>query len=460
MLPDRNIEVCADRVDPKRGIVPMHPEHVSLRRDIWGQMGNRSEIPRQSMTVGVTRECVPSTMKDSNLSSSRNRILLLSWCLPGMPTGSAVVVEELARRFDRCEMVVAGEDAGFPVPADWSSDLPEIIHVSKTRLRGNSCAGPIRRLIGMPAFVVRLLRLVDREKIRHLVVVFPSGYYLFAAWIVKNLRTVSLYPYLHNTFAENRKGWRLLLGNWLTKRLFKASSQVFVMSRGLVEFYEASYPGLRVSALPHAFSGEFPYMDQVRESESILRLGIHGSVNEGNADAVKRLLDAFSGDSDLEIVMYSPTSADELDRLGVSRSGMAHMSPADRMDVLRGLSTCDVVLLPHGLSGGFSDVEYATIFPTRTIDLLRCGRPILAHCPESSFLARFLTEHACAEVVTQADVEALRSALGRLLSDKAMVATLVANAQQTAHEFRGDRVAGILRAATGVGEFGSPPIVI
>lgn len=409
------------------------------------------------MTVGVTRESVPSIMKDPKLSSSRARILLLSWCLPGMPTGSAVVVEELARQFAQGEMVVAGEDAGFPLPADWSSELPRIVHISTSKPSGSVCAGPIRRLIGMPAFVLRLLRLVDRERIGHLVVVFPSGYYLFAAWIVKALRAVSLFPYLHNTFAENRKGWRLLFGNWLTNRLFKASNRVFVMSRGLAEFYEASYPGIGFSVLPHAFSGEFPHMDQSYESVGTVRLGMHGSVNEGNADAVRRLLDAFAGNPEFEIIVYSPTSSDELERLGVSRPGITHLSPADRMDVLRGLSTCDVVFLPHGLSGGFSAVEYATIFPTRTIDLLRCGRPILAHCPESSFLTRFLTEHACAEIVTHPDVEALRSALRRLLSDKAMGVALVANAQQAANEFRGDRVAGILRTAVGGAEVASIP---
>lgn len=85
------------------------------------------EIPRQTGPYGVTKELLPSNMKDSTLSSSRKRILLLSWCLPGMSTGSAVVVEELARQFQRGEMVVAGENAGFALPEDWSDSLPGIL---------------------------------------------------------------------------------------------------------------------------------------------------------------------------------------------------------------------------------------------------------------------------------------------------------------------------------------------
>lgn len=403
------------------------------------------EIPRQTGPYGVTKELFPSNMKDSTLSSSRKRILLLSWCLPGMPTGSAVVVEELARQFQRGEMVVVGENAGFALPEDWSDSLPGILPLTHGGSGGLPGPGSIRRMLGMPRFVWRLLRVVDREDIGHVVVVFPSGYYLLAAWLVKCLRKVDLYPWLHNTFAENRTGWRYRVGNWLTHRLFNASRHVFVMSQGLAEFYRAAYPGLTVSVLPHAFSGVFPAPEARAPSGIAVRLGIHGSVNEGNADAVRRLLDAFGGDSGYEVVLYSPTSSVELERMGVSRPGLRHLSPPDRMDVLKGLGACDVVLLPHGLSGGFSDVEYATIFPTRTIDLLRCGRPILAHCPETSFLARFLKEHDCAEIVSQPDVEALRSAMQRLLSDKGKSAERVKNALNAVDGFRGDRVAEILR---------------
>ena len=60
-----------------------------------------------------------------------------------------------------------------------------------------------------------------------------------------------------------------------------------------------------------------------------------------------------------------------------------------RDEVLARLGQADVLFLPHGLTGSWAAEEYRTIFPTKTIEYLISGRPILAHTPPDRFLTRF-----------------------------------------------------------------------
>jgi glycosyltransferase involved in cell wall biosynthesis len=113
--------------------------------------------------------------------------------------------------------------------------------------------------------------------------------------------------------------------------------------------------------------------------------------------------------------------------------------------MLRTLSEADIVVLAHGFTGTLSREEYATIFPTRTIESLTCGRPLLAHAPADCYLTRFLREQDCALVVDVPEIPALLAAIERLRNDDALRARLVRNALQAAEKFRASRVAATLR---------------
>jgi glycosyltransferase involved in cell wall biosynthesis len=109
------------------------------------------------------------------------------------------------------------------------------------------------------------------------------------------------------------------------------------------------------------------------------------------------------------------------------------------------LALCDVMLLPHGFTGPYHPVEYETIFPTKTIEYLISGRPILAHTPPGAFLTRFLRDHDCALVVDTPDHAAVLAAVQRLLTDAPLRARLVRNALKAAEQFQVKRVVAEFR---------------
>jgi glycosyltransferase involved in cell wall biosynthesis len=103
------------------------------------------------------------------------------------------------------------------------------------------------------------------------------------------------------------------------------------------------------------------------------------------------------------------------------------------------------VVLPHGFSGNSSPDEYRTIFPTKTIEYLICGRPILAHTPPDCYLTRFLRKHQCALIVDTPCIAALVEAVEKLRDDHELRSKLVTAATRTAELFHAPRVANRLR---------------
>ena len=376
------------------------------------------------------------------------RILLLSWTVPPETSGSAVVVGNLAKQFTRDEMILTGErPVGRPGVA-WRADWPPLVYSMMGWPSGQRGARWWRWL-QLPWLVLRCLWLVWRYRCTAVLVVFPREEFLLVGYLAATWSGAKLFPYFHNTYVENRRGLSLHFARWLQARVFTKASHVFVMSEGMVELYRERYPHLRCSALPHSFNEALPDFTPPPEPRFPPRFVICGNINESCRDATVRVCQAIAQLDGAALTFLSGTASAFLQRLGVLRPGVRHET-VSRDQVVQRLREGDVVVLAHGLGGGMSTEEYRTIFPTRTIEYLICGRPILAHAPAECYLSRFLTEHDCALLVTEPSVAALRAAIERLRADPALRDRLVRNALRAAEMFQAPRVADLLRRHVGL----------
>jgi glycosyltransferase involved in cell wall biosynthesis len=277
-------------------------------------------------------------------------------------------------------------------------------------------------------------------------VVFPKEDFLLAGYLTAAWTGAKLVPYLHNTYVENRTGVSLRFGRWLQGRVFARAAHVFVMSEGMVELFRERYPGLACSALPHAFNEALAAAapPPPAASRTSLRFVISGNVSESCREATVRVCAAIDQLGDASLTVLSGQQSAYLRQLGILRNGTRHET-VSRDQVIGRLQEADVVVLAHGFHGAMSAEEYRTIFPTKTIEYLICGRPILAHAPADCYLSRFLAEHDCALLVTEPSIAALLDGIGRLRTDEALRARLVRNAFRAAKAFEAPRVAAILR---------------
>lgn len=378
-------------------------------------------------------------------SKMPERTLLLSWKVPPDTSGSAIIVGNLAKQFANEEMVLAGERPYQKPAVAWKDEWPEICYLT-TAWPDTKRGARWWRLLQFPALVLRCWQTVKHYRCTRMVVVFPSEEYLIAGYATSLLSGIPMYAYFHNTYVEQRRpgSVHFRFASWVQAKIFARAVHTFVMSKGMEELYRERYPQLRCSPLVHSFNEDIPEFVPPVSPGISPRFVMCGNVNESCADAAIRMCAAISQiEGTLSIVSGTPES--HLKSLGILNDRV-HYKTVSRDLVLNQLQEAEVVLLPHGFTGGLSEDEYRTIFPTKTIEMLISGRPILAHAPANSYLARFLREHDCALVVDVPQVEALLEAIEQLRSDASLRSRLVRNALRVAEKFRAARVASTLRS--------------
>jgi glycosyltransferase involved in cell wall biosynthesis len=378
---------------------------------------------------------------------NRPRILLLSWAIPPGTNGSAIIVGNLARQFAVDEMVIAGEQPLGAPPLRWPDTLPRIHHLATewpTTRRG----GRFRRRAQLPLMVLRAVRLAHRSRCTAIVTVFPKEEHLLAGYLTSRWLRIPFFPYFHNTYLENRAGLEYRFAKWLQPRVFARAAHVLVMSEGMAQYYRRRYPGVPCSALVHSFDEPVPRYTMPPEPGVTLEMVLSGNINEACREAALRVCEVIARTPKSRLTLLSGTAREHLDRLGLLRPGVG-LETVSRDVLVDRLQRADIMVLPHGFSGGLADVEYETIFPTRTIEYLICGRPILAHTPPGCFLTRFLKEHDCALVIDVADGPAIQRGIEELRSNRELRARLVGNALRAAELFQASRVAGRLRELIG-----------
>ena len=372
------------------------------------------------------------------------RVLLLSWGVPPATSGSAIVVANLAAEFSEQEMVVAGEyvpGLNDEVRPPGSSQIVYLFRALSPGLRGERWW----RWLNLPKALWATNRLVRTRDCGGIVVVFPDELFLLIGYLISLWRGTLLFPYYHNTYRENRKGIALVLARWLEPRVLRRAQCVFVLSEALREILAARHPNCRIEVLPHPCREALPSPPQAPPGiHSPMRLILYGNINGSGLDAAARLFRVIRRRSDLDLTICSGLSPDYLAALGFE-------GPNIRVLGVRGaglmaqIREADIVLLPHGLTGPIADIEIESIFPTKTIEALFSGRPILAHTPTGCFLTRFLRDHQCALIVDQASEPALGVALDRLREEATLRLDLVRAAQRTAGYFNASRVAQRLK---------------
>lgn len=361
------------------------------------------------------------------------------------PGGSSHVTEELARCFNRDELFVVG---GRPVwnRAGTAPRRTVNFHYLPSELnvlwRGDRFFASVRRSL-LPLLHSRAVKLCRQYRCTHIIGTYPDDLYLTLACRVAADIGVPFSVYLHNTVYENKQGASRAIAQEAQREAFASAVNVFVISEGLRRHY--SDAGVRrVSVVPHVYSEDVDFGHEVaagpRGPGGPWRITLCGNFNQSNIEATRRVVETLGGKREFEIEFMTPVPELLLRQRGIATDRIARIGYAPGDEVLRRLHNSDVLVLTHGFTGGFSEVEYATIFPTRTLPMLLSGKPMLVHAPPHSFLAAFFREERCGLLVDRPDPSELLGAVRRLISDGELREELVSNARRVLQRFRGNAV--------------------
>jgi len=373
------------------------------------------------------------------------KILIVSWSILPQTGGSSVIVENLAQNFTQDELVVFGSST-------WSRKAVSGRKANGARFqyffselnfmgRGNRFFSWFRkgRFGGLMAAIEKIIK---DEKIDHVIGVYPNDLYCLAACRAAKKLGVPFSSYFHNTYTDNVAITDSNAAAYQAE-IFSNSARVFVMSDGMLRFYKKQYNLDNLVPLVHTFNA-YPSSTELTgipgTEKDTYELVAIGNFNESNIDATKRLLNAIAGNPKYHLNVYTNVPRLLLQKRGINTDLFTHRGAVAPEQIHAELQKYDICVLTHGFEGGYGEIEYQTIFPTRTIPLLLSGKPIFAHSPQGSFLNSFIEEKQCACLVDVADTKDIVNGLDKVANDREYQQLLVQNAGKAAAQFYGPTV--------------------
>jgi hypothetical protein len=278
----------------------------------------------------------------------------------------------------------------------------------------------------------RMIRAADRIAptwpVDRVLAVYPYRFGLLAGAIIARRLGVPLVTYMHDLCSESlltRSSVRRWLWRVIDGRILRQAWLTLVPTREFAAHY-AQRGVDRLSVLPHCVPPDAQAASAPAPSDS-LRLVYSGAVYEAHEDAVAALIRACGAAPGVDLKFQSPPHP-----LLVGQN--AAWLP--RAAAMAALADADVCVVALGFATPYP-AEVQGCFPSKIVDYLAVGRPILAVVPEGCFVARFIRESGCGEVVTSRDAGVLHAAIDRL-RDPARRAALAAATRQTAATLDGE----------------------
>lgn len=366
----------------------------------------------------------------------QDKLLIISWNIYPWPTGSAIIVDNLMKQFTREEVVIIGEKYPKEFQVSWSTDYPKIYYLDPNITifgRGQTHL----RWIKFWTILKQIEQIIVNENVSKVLTVFPDDYYLIASFILCKKLNIKFYTWFHNTYSDNLGGYRRVIARYLEPKILALAKLNFVISDGLKDYFKSKYPKIGLQSLVHGF--ELPKVEKVNSFElnnpNQVKFLFTGSLNNSCLDATLRLCTRIIETQNYKLFIYSGNPFSDFENIGIKGDNVFYKGFIKIEELYQIISEFDIVLLPHGLDGDRSQVEFNTIFPTRTIPLLVSRKPILAHSTKDSFITNWLIEKNCAFIVESKELDQIDLAIKSILCNPSEVILKVNNAIDASNNF-------------------------
>lgn len=369
--------------------------------------------------------------------------VLIITVYPPSPGGTSVIMRNLLSHFDLASFSIATISNTHKKKLEVAREVNRHNVMSTITFSGR--INHYWRDLQTPWATRQVERLIRHLNPCVVVGVFPYYHMLKVARDAARATQTPWIAYLHDTLAEMMSTSKLAAkAQQLQEQVFAEVSSLLVMSQGMADLYRERY---RLVCKPLEHSYPEPIPDALPNVNPLPQAFWSGGIYEINGNALSRVSAALRHNG-TPLRIAGKTEASALRRYGITGNHIHTAFYPRRQDYLDNLHKQGLLILALD-SPDETRVhpdEMATIFPTKTPEYLATGRPILAHCPEHYFLARFFRERGCGLVVSERSEDALRDACHTLMADDSPdVHAMRQSALEAAQFFALDRVAGVFQ---------------
>jgi hypothetical protein len=372
---------------------------------------------------------------------SDGHVLFITMFPPSLG-GTCVIMGNLLSYFNPASVSVATLADYRASRLEFDHDID--VHVAMSSVAASKRLSRLWRRVQLPLATRRVIKLIEDSEPTVVVGVFPYYDMLKVARDAARATRTPWIAYLHDTLAESMSGSSMAQrAQTLQEQVFSEASSILVMSQGMVDLYREQY-GLQCKALEHSYPETIP--STLPDSEDSGAAFWGGNVYDINRNSLARISRAL-GHNGTTLSLASSTSLKVLESFGIAGDHISATFYPQRQDYLDNLERQGFLILALDWpdESGMHPDELATIFPTKTPEYLASGRPILVHCPEDYFLARFFREHGCGLVVSERSDDLLRKSCKKLLSGEPDVLSMRQAALEAAGIFSRERISSLFR---------------
>lgn len=382
------------------------------------------------------------------------KIMLISRSFPPRVSGSAIVLGNLFKHFPQDSYIVFKESE-HGRSTDASNNLDCKIY-SYDLSRYNAYMGRLLRVWSSYFLIfiltVKIIKVIKKERTDIVFSVYPYPSFFISSFLAHKLAKKPLFVYMHDTWedamGEGAEVHRFM-ARIFERRIFRSASGVFVINEPLQHLYMEKY-GIISMVLPHCIElpEEPPNRDYIpRKEQDIVSIVFTGDIYKTNVDAIKNMVDAMNSLPDnYRLILCTPADVGDLKQYGIGETHKVEIRFVETRDKVLSLQReADILFLPLAFNSIVPLMELATIFPTKTVEYMISGNPILVHAPSGYYVCRYAMEAGWGFVVDNPDPGSLREAVSLLVRDAELRRRLIHNAWQTAAIYDGVSVSRKLR---------------
>ena len=353
--------------------------------------------------------------RDDGAASFEPRVLFLCAAEPDVASGTPVIVCDLLAHFPDADAELLCEHK-FHVAQRRKISLRHRVR----KIYFPNCLWPFRRgsrvrdllvYVGLPWLVVAGWWRICRFRPTCLVAIYYRIPWIITAYLLSRLSRVPLIVYVHDTVRENFDGSSGLKKHfvaWLEEKVLRGS-RVMVLHPYLADHYQQRY-GLQCTVLRQIVWHELLPDSPKKESRVPLTIGFAGAIYDNNSRQLTELAAIVEADPRLRLNIWTAAPVDRLTELGIKGDRVQVGFEDNYERLLKCLAGCDLLYLPLAFadSGLLTTDALQYAFPTKSLDYLLAGPPILVHCPRTFELSRFFSDHGCAQVLNDGEPVALQ----------------------------------------------------
>ncbi len=250
-----------------------------------------------------------------------------------------------------------------------------------------------------------------------LTIYYDSVWILSSYWLSKLTGTPVVY-YVHDPYLELaafRGGINARLANWLERGSLRHGKTI-VLYNSLREHYRLRYD-VEATVVRHLAVRSAPLAEAVstRVGTGRFVIGFAGTVYDNNRSLLKQLMAECKRNERIELRMWTNATAEVLEDLGANAGQVKISFESDYDKLLEALHQCDLLYLPlaFGDTPTMPTASLEYVLPTKAVDYLLVGKPILVHCPAQYEMSRFFREFGAGYCLSEDRPEQLADWLHR-----------------------------------------------